>query len=128
MMIQNFQSLISKGKSDPILTNCHVVKAAMMYDFYRYGGITYALQYAELVRQAPDEETHRLYRKKWLRVYRGIAHSIFKGNFSAKGIDTFLDRIGCSIEEILNSIIRFRNQDPNQDKILQNLALLNNKK
>lgn len=122
------KGLISKGKSDPILTNCHVVKAAMMYDFYRYGGITYALQYAELVRQAPDEETHRLYRKKWLRVYRGIAHSIFKGNFSAKGIDTFLDRIGCSMEEILNSIIRFRNQDPNQDKILQNLALLNNKK
>lgn len=122
------KGLISKGKADPILTNCHVVKAAMIYDFYRYGGITYALQYAELVRQAPDEKTRQIHRKKWLRVYKGIAHSIFKGNFNTKGIDTFLDRIGCSIEEILKSIILYRNQDPNQNKILENLALLHNKK
>ena len=122
------RGLIPKGKADPILTNCHVVKAAMMYDFYRYGGLTYALQYAELIRQAPDEETHRLYRKKWLRLYKGIAHSIFKGTFSVEGIETFLEKIGCTMEEILDSVIQFRNQDPNLNKILHNLVVLNRKK
>jgi hypothetical protein len=119
------KGFIQKGKADPILTNCHVVKAAAMYDFYRYGGLTYALQYAELVRQTLDDKSRRINRKKWLRLYKGIAHSIFKGTFNIEGIERFLETIGCTMEEILESIIHFRNQDPNKNKILENLALFN---
>ncbi len=122
------KGLIQKGKADPILTNCHVVKAAAMYDFYRYGGLTYVLQYAELVRQAPDDKSRRINRKKWLRLYKGIAQSIFKGTFNVEGIERFLESIGCTMEEILESIIHFRNHDPNKNKILENLDLLNIKK
>jgi len=129
VIVENIESkgLIQKGKADPILTNCHVVKAAAMYDFYRYGGLPYALQYAELVRQAPDENSHRLYRKKWLKLYRSIGHSIFNGTFNANGIRRFLKAIGCSKEEILESITQFRNKDPNKKKILENIELINNK-
>jgi PP-loop superfamily ATP-utilizing enzyme len=122
------KGLIQKGKADPILTNCHVVKAAAIYDFYRYGGLTYALQYAELVRQAPDDKSRRINRKKWLRLYKGIALSIFKGTFNIEGIESFLETIGCTMEEILESITHFRNQDPNKNKILENLSLFNSDK
>ncbi len=122
------KGFIQKGKADPILTNCHVVKAAAMYDFYRYGGLTYALQYAELVRQTPDDRVRQVNRRKWLRLYKRIAHSIYKGTFNAEGIERFLKTIGCSKDEILESIIRFRNNDPNKNKILQNIELINSKK
>ncbi|MEJ2295653.1 MAG: hypothetical protein P8Y23_12925, partial [Candidatus Lokiarchaeota archaeon] len=119
---------IQKGKADPILTNCHVVKAAAIYDLYRYGGLTYALQYAELVRQTLDEKTRRLHRKKWLRLYKGITHSICKGKFNVEGTNNFLKTIGTTMEEIMDTIIQFRNLDPNKNKILQNISLLNPKK
>jgi len=45
------KNYIKKGHADPLLTNCNVVHAATFYDFNRYGGILYAYQYAELVRQ-----------------------------------------------------------------------------
>ena len=56
------KNYIKKGHADPLLTNCNVVHAATFYDFNRYGGILYAYQYAELVRQNPES------RKKWLRM------------------------------------------------------------
>ena len=121
------KGFIQKGKADPILTNCHVVKAAAIYDLYRYGGLTYALQYAELVRQAPDEKTRKFHRKKWLRLYRGIVHSIYKRQFNVEGINDFLKTIGSSMEEIMDIIIQFRDLDPNKNKILQNISLLNSK-
>jgi hypothetical protein len=115
------KGLISKGKADPVLTNCHVVKAALMYDFYRYGGLPYALQYAELVRQETEEKNHRMTRKQWLRTYNTIAKGIIQGTFNKEGIDLFLDKIGASKEALLDSIEKYRKSDPYALRILTNL-------
>jgi hypothetical protein len=115
------KGLISKGKADPVLTNCHVVKAALMYDFYRYGGLPYALQYAELVRQETKEKAHRMIRKQWLRTYNVIAKGILLGTFNKEGIDLFLRKIGTSKEALLDSIEKSRQLDPYALQIISNL-------
>lgn len=115
------KGLISKGKADPVLTNCHVVKAALMYDFYRYGGLTYALQYAELVRQETEGKAHRLSRKQWLRTYNTIAKGIIGGTFNKEGIDLFLSKIGTSKQALLESIEQYRQLDPHAPQIINNL-------
>ena len=122
------KGLIAKGKGDPVITNCHVVKAALMYDLYRYGGVTYILQYAELVRQQKTDEERKKSRSQWLRVYNQVSRAILKGTFSVEGINLFLEKIGTTKEELLNSIIAQRNADPNKVQILQNLELLRRKR
>ncbi|MHA1293314.1 MAG: hypothetical protein ACTSQJ_11685, partial [Promethearchaeota archaeon] len=108
------KGLIKVGKSDPTLTNCHVVKAALMYDLYRYGGLTYALQYAELIRQEPNLDKRRKSRKDWLRLYKSVARSILNGTFNVDGMNLFFNKIGVSQEELLKTIEKHRNSDPNK--------------
>lgn len=115
------KGLIQKGKGDPVLTNCHVVKAALFHDFYRYGGLTYALQYAELVRQEEDPEKHKKSRKNWLRTYKQIAKSIINGTFNVEGMQEFFENLGITKEELLHKIEEKRQSDPNNEKILKNI-------
>ena len=118
------KGLIDLGKGDPTLTNCYVVKAALMYDLYRYGGLTYILQYAELVRQQKKEEERIKCRRNWLRIYNQVSRGIFKGTFDAKGMKIFFDYIGLSKKALLKIIIEQRRTDPNKEQILKNLELL----
>lgn len=118
------KGLIKVGKSDPILTNCHVAKAAAMYDLYRYGGLTYAVQFAELIRQESDDEARMEIRKDWLKMYNRISRSILKGTFNAEGMRMFFERIGISKEELLKTITDHQKDDPNKDIILRNLELI----
>lgn len=122
------KGLIEAGKGDPILTNCHVVKAALMYDFYRYGGIPYALQYAELVRQKKNEDDRIKSRKEWLRVYNQVARLVLSGNFNPDGMKLFFNKMGVSESELLETIEKQRDKDPNKDKILKNIDLIRRKK
>ena len=118
------KGLIQTGKSDPVLTNCHVVKAALMYDLYRYGGVTYALQYAELVRQEIEEKAHRRTRKSWMRLYKQIAKSILEGLFDSDGIAYFFHNIGVSQEQLLYVIQNQREADPAAEAIHKNIEAL----
>lgn len=115
----NEKGLIKKGKADPILTNCHVIKAAMIYDFHRFGGMYYALQYAELVRQASNGKNLSKARKKWLRLYKYIAKSILSGTFAKQQITKFLSQIDLTKGELLNKTSQYLEQDPNKDTILK---------
>ncbi|TFF97458.1 MAG: hypothetical protein EU547_04280 [Promethearchaeota archaeon] len=117
------KGLIPQGHTDPVLTNCHVVKAGLMYDLYRYGGIPYALQYAELVRQEEEEKRPRT-RKKWLRLYKSIGKAILDGKFAKEGIEMFLSRIGISKNELLHRTEKELETDPQKEIIKQNLTLL----
>jgi hypothetical protein len=119
----NSKNLIEKGKANPILTNCHVVKAALIYDFYRYGGLSYALQYAELVRQEPDETKRIRARRKWLRLYKNVAKLIVKGTFASDEVGEFLREINISKSELYNNISDYLEEDPNKDIILENINL-----
>lgn len=118
------KGLINKGKGNPVLTNCHVVKVALMYDLYRYGGITYALQYAELVRQKTNEEERKRARKELIIVLLSFARSIFRGKLNVEGFTQFFERIGTTREELLETIEQQREHDPNKDIILKNLELI----
>ena len=118
------KELIENGKTDPVLTNCHVVKAALMFDFYRYGGLTYALQYAELVRQQKNEKKRKSCRRNWLRLYKKIAQSILNGTFDEEGIKTFCRNIGISKDELICSILVKRNNDPNCVDITKNIEII----
>jgi hypothetical protein len=118
------KKLIEIGKGDPVLTNCHVVKAALLYDMYRYGGITYALQYAELIRQEEDKEARRKSRKDWLRLYKQIGKSILNGTFNMEGMGIFFRKLGISKEGLLENIIYQRIQDPNFSQIIKNIDLM----
>jgi hypothetical protein len=120
------KGLIRKGKTDPILTNCHVVKAALMYDLYRYGGLTYALQYAELIRQEEDIKLRKKIRKNWLRIYKNTAKSILSGTFAKEGINKFFNTVGISKDELLELIRKQRDYDPNKNLIIDNLELIRN--
>lgn len=115
------KGLIQTGKADPVLTNCHVVKAALLYDLYRYGGVTYALQYAELVRQETERNAHRRTRKSWLRLYTHTAKSILNGSFDSEGIDHFFHNIGISQIQLLNTITHQRKGDPACEIIEKNI-------
>jgi 3'-phosphoadenosine 5'-phosphosulfate sulfotransferase (PAPS reductase)/FAD synthetase len=86
------KGLIERGKTSPVLTNCHTVKAAIVFDYRQYGWISYSLQYAELIRQTQDESERKKARKKWLRLCKIIETQIQKGIFNKRGIDTFLEK------------------------------------
>ncbi len=122
------KGLIQRGKGDPVLTNCHVVKAALLHDLYRYGGITYALQYSELVRQEEDPEKHHQSRKSWLRMYKQIGKSILNGTFNMEGMEAFFANLGITKEELIQRIEEKRHTDPNEDKILQNIERIKTNK
>jgi hypothetical protein len=122
------KGLIQKGKGDPVLTNCHVVKAALFHDFYRYGGLTYALQYAELVRQEQNPEKHKQCRKNWLRTYKQIGKSILNGTFDVEGMEAFFTNLEITKEELLREIEKKRNGDPNEARILHNIKLIQTNK
>jgi hypothetical protein len=104
---------IKKGHTDPLLTNCNVVHAATFYDFNRYGGILYAYQYAELVRQNPES------RKKWLRTLRISAPLILENKFKRKEVNTFFEQIGVSQHEMVELIQQQLERDPNKGQITQ---------
>jgi len=129
-IIQRIESkgLIKVGKSDPALTNCYVVKAALRYDFFRYGGLTYALQYAELVRQVRDERERKKSRKSWLRLYKNVAKSILNNNFDKEGVKSFYDHVGISESTLLEHINQQKQRDPNKNLINNNIDLIRNNK
>lgn len=121
------KNLIEVGRADPLLTNCHVVKAAILYDFYRYGGIPYALQYAELIRQQDTEVAQKRSRKNWLRLYKRTGLSILNGTFNQEGMNKFFKNIGMSKETLLENIKTKRNKDPTREQILRNIELIRTK-
>ena len=116
------KGLIEIGRGNPVLTNCHVVKAAIVYDFFRYGGIPYALQYAELVRQ-----DNRL-RKGWLKTVNQVSRAILNGTFNKEGIELFFKNIGISWEELIERIEAQRVSDPNREQIMHNIQLIKDRK
>ncbi|MFX1345774.1 MAG: hypothetical protein ACFFAI_11755 [Promethearchaeota archaeon] len=116
------KNLIKKGHADPLLTNCNVVHAATFYDFNRYGGILYAYQYAELVRQNPEA------RKKWLRTLKISAPLILENKFKQREVNQFLEQIGKTEEELLEHIRSQLIQDPNKDIIEHNIDMFRKKK
>ena len=122
------KGLIEVGKSDPTLTNCHVVKAGLMYDLHRYGGLTYVLQYAELVRQEKVGEARIKSRKDWLRLYNSVARSILKGQFNVDGMKKFFENIGMDQEDLLKVVEQKLEADPNKEQILKNLVLIKTRK
>lgn len=118
------KGLIEIGKGDPVLTNCHVVKAALMHDFFRYGGITYALQYAELVRQEYGSQYWKDLRKKWLRTVNQVSRAMLNGVFNKEGMEMFFQNIEVSKEELMEKINSQRALDPHKEQILYNLELI----
>jgi hypothetical protein len=125
-IIQRIESkgLIEIGKGDPVLTNCHVVMTGMMYDLFRFGGVSYSFQYAELIRQQEDPERWKKERKGWLRTMLKVAKGLLNGQLATEGINTVLDRIGISREELISKIQEQVDQDPSRLQILQNIELL----
>ncbi len=119
---------ILKGKGDPILTNCFVVKAAMMHDLYRFGGLSYALQYAELVRLKYGSEEHKKSRKDWIRLMVRVGRQILNDTFAVNEINTFFDRVGISKKILLDKIKKSLNNDPNKEIILKNIQLIQERK
>ncbi|MFW9877627.1 MAG: hypothetical protein ACFFG0_31460 [Candidatus Thorarchaeota archaeon] len=116
------KNLIKKGHADPLLTNCNVVHAATFYDFNRYGGILYAYQYAELVRQNPEA------RKKWLRTLKISAPLILENEFKQKEVNQFLEQIGVTQDEMLKHIQNQLARDPNKKTIEQNIDMFRKKR
>ncbi|MFX1279973.1 MAG: hypothetical protein ACFFA3_11190 [Promethearchaeota archaeon] len=113
---------IKKGHADPLLTNCNVVHAATFYDFNRYGGILYAYQYAELVRQNPES------RKKWLRTLRISAPLILENKFKQKEVNKFLEQIGVTQEYMEHHIQEQLDQDPNKEQITRIIDMFRKKR
>ncbi|MFW9819656.1 MAG: hypothetical protein ACFFE5_08610, partial [Candidatus Thorarchaeota archaeon] len=111
------KNYIKKGNADPLLTNCNVIHAAMFYDLNRYGGILYAYQYAELVRQNP------LSRKKWLRTLKMIGPLILENKFKTTDVNAFFRQIGVSQDEMLNHINLQLKDDPNREIIENNIKM-----
>ncbi len=111
------KNYIKKGHADPLLTNCNVIHAAMFYDLNRYGGILYAYQYAELVRQNPSS------RKKWLRTLKMIGPLILENKFKTTQVNAFLSQIGVSQEEMLNHINMQLEDNPNREIIENNIRM-----
>jgi len=105
------KNLISKGHADPLLTNCDVIPATAFYDLNRYGGMLYAFQYAELVRQDPS------IRKKWLITLKQVVPLILKNKYKEKPVKDFFRKIGVSIEQIREAIDEQLKQDPQKDHI-----------
>lgn len=118
------KGLIEVGKGDPVLTNCHVVMTGMMYDLYRFGGISYAFQYAELIRQQEGLEGWEKERKGWLRTMARVAKGFLNGQFATEGINIVLNRIGISRQELIAAIEEQVDQDPKRAQIRKNIDLL----
>ncbi len=118
---------IEVGKGDPVLTNCHVVKVAMMYDLFRYGGVSYALQYAELVRQKPPK-LRKKSRKDWLRLMVMIGRQILNNTFDVDGMNDFFKKTGLTREELINIIEKQKLNDPKKNLINRNIDLIREKK
>ena len=116
------KNYIKKGHADPLLTNCNVVHAATFYDLNRYGGILYAYQYAELVRQDPES------RKKWLRTLKIAAPLILENKFKENEVTKFLEKIGISQEELLELILAQLEQDANREQIELNKDMFRKKR
>jgi hypothetical protein len=116
------KNYIKKGHADPLLTNCNVIHAAMFFDLNRYGGILYACQYAELVRQDPE------IRKKWLRTLKMSGALMLENKFKPTEVNAFLNQIGVSQEELLNHIHEQLTHDPNQDVIKRNIEMFRKKR
>ncbi|MFX0043842.1 MAG: hypothetical protein ACFE8L_13100 [Candidatus Hodarchaeota archaeon] len=116
------KNYIKKGHADPLLTNCNVVHAATFYDLNRYGGILYAYQYAELVRQDPES------RKKWLRTLKIAAPLILENKFKKNEVNQFLKKIGVSQEELLELIRVQLEQDGNRERIELNKDMFRKKR
>ena len=116
------KNYIKKGHADPLLTNCNVVHAATFYDFNRYGGILYAYQYAELVRQNPES------RKKWLRTLRISAPLILENKFKQKEVNAFLEQIGVTQEEMEHHIQEQLSHDPNREQIINIIDMFRKKR
>ncbi|MFX0034285.1 MAG: hypothetical protein ACFE9I_01430 [Candidatus Hermodarchaeota archaeon] len=116
------KNYIKKGHSDPLLTNCNVIHAATFYDLNRYGGILYACQYAELVRQNPES------RKKWLRTLKMVAPLILENKFKTEAVNTFFNQIGVTQEEIVEYINTQVEKDPNRNSIRKNIDMYRKKK
>ncbi|MFX1467699.1 MAG: hypothetical protein ACFFB8_03480 [Promethearchaeota archaeon] len=116
------KNYIKYGHADPLLTNCNVIHAATFYDFNRYGGILYACQYAELVRQSPES------RKKWLRTLKMSAPLILENKFKTREVNAFFDHIGVTQEEILKHIYKQLEQDPNRKSIERNIDMFRKKR
>ena len=114
--------LIKKGHADPLLTNCNVVHAATFYDFNRYGGILYAYQYAELVRQDPQQ------RRKWLRTLKMTAPLILDNRFKEKEVKKFFEKIEFSQEQLLKRIEKQLDNDPNKSVIEYNKEMFKKKR
>ena len=115
------KNYIKKGHADPLLTNCNVVHAATFYDFNRYGGILYAYQYAELVRQNPQA------RKKWLRTLKIAAPLILENKFKENQVNEFLKKIDISQHKLIEIIRRQIDHDPNKSQIEANKNLFRKK-
>ena len=105
------KNLISKGHADPLLTNCDVVAAASFYDLNRYGGLLYAFQYAELVRQDPS------IRKKWLIILKQIFPLILKNKYKEKPVNDFFQKIDFSLDQIRDVIDEQLRKDPQKERI-----------
>ncbi|TKJ21767.1 MAG: hypothetical protein CEE43_08745 [Promethearchaeota archaeon Loki_b32] len=116
------KNYIKRGHADPLLTNCNVVHAATFYDFNRYSGILYAYQYAELVRQNPEE------RKKWVRTLKISAPLILENKFKHREVTAFFNQIGVSQEEMLNHIQEQLEKDPNREQIETNINMFRKKR
>ena len=118
------KELVEVGKGDPVLTNCHVVMTGMMYDLFRFGGVSYSFQYAELIRQQEDSEAWKQERKGWLRTMKRVAKGLLNGQIATEGINTVLDRIGISRQQLLFAIEEQVDHDPHKEQILRNIELL----
>ena len=118
------KELVEVGKGDPVLTNCHVVMTGMMYDLFRFGGVSYSFQYAELIRQQEEPEAWKRERKGWLRTMKRVAKGLLNGQLATEGITTVLNRIGISRQELLSAIELQVDQDPHKEQILKNIELL----
>jgi len=111
------KNLVKKGNSNTLKTSCHVIAAALFYDLNRFGSLPYALQFAELIRQDPS------IRKKWLITLKRLTPMIREGKFNESGVNFTLEKIGLSKEELLSTVQKQINQDPNREKITRNLGL-----
>lgn len=113
---------VEKGNADPLKTNCYALSAAMFYEANRFGGICYAAQPAELVRQDPT------LRKKWLLTVKRFTKTVYDGDFNREKVNQFYKMIGTSREEVLRRIKERIEKDPNKNHILANIKWIESKR
>jgi len=109
------ENLVKKGNASTLKTSCHIIATALFHDINRYGGIPYALQYAELSRQDPT------IRKKWLRTVRMLSPLIKDAKFNEEGVNIVFNQLGFTKGELLQRIQAQIEQDPNKESIMKNV-------